>query len=61
MSAEKLASIGCSVLTPKVFDVLPEQEPGSGEKIQLTVSINTVYTKRKVLSEECMLSGLTVV
>ena len=41
MAPSNLASIGRYVLTPDIFDILRNQQPGSGGEIQLADAINT--------------------
>jgi UTP--glucose-1-phosphate uridylyltransferase len=43
-----LASIGRYALTPEIFDILRDQEPGHGNEIQLADSINKMALEGKV-------------
>ncbi|MGD6831733.1 UTP--glucose-1-phosphate uridylyltransferase GalU [Sutcliffiella halmapala] len=45
-----LAIMGRYVLTPDIFDILENQEPGSGGEIQLTDAINKLNTLNAVLA-----------
>ena len=51
-----LASIGRYVLTPDIFDILRNQQPGAGEEIQLADAINTQAANNAV--EAIKLNGL---
>ncbi|WP_223701289.1 UTP--glucose-1-phosphate uridylyltransferase GalU [Sutcliffiella deserti] len=45
-----LAIMGRYILTPEIFDILENQEPGSGGEIQLTDAINKLNTINAVLA-----------
>ena len=51
-----MAIIGRYVLTPRIFDVLEQQEPGKGGEIQLTDAILTLSKTEKVYG--CLFEGL---
>jgi UTP--glucose-1-phosphate uridylyltransferase len=51
-----MAIIGRYVLTPRIFDILEDQEPGKGDEIQLTDAILTLSKKEKVYG--CLFEGL---
>jgi len=51
-----MAIIGRYVLTPHIFDILEQQEPGKGGEIQLTDAILTLSKKEKVYG--CLFDGL---
>ena len=51
-----MAIIGRYVLTPRIFDILEQQEPGKGGEIQLTDAILTLSKKEKVYG--CLFDGL---
>lgn len=45
-----LAIIGRYLLTPEIFDVLAEQQPGAGNEIQLTDAIDTLNKTQRVFA-----------
>ncbi|MDH6363344.1 UTP--glucose-1-phosphate uridylyltransferase [Enterococcus sp. PF1-24] len=47
-----LAIIGRYLLTPEIFDVLENQEPGAGNEIQLTDAIDTLNKTQRVFARE---------
>lgn len=47
-----LAIIGRYLLTPEVFDILENQEPGLGGEIQLTDAIDTLNKTQRVFAHE---------
>ena len=47
-----LAIIGRYLLTPEIFDVLENQEPGAGNEIQLTDAIDTLNKTQRVFAQE---------
>lgn len=47
-----LAIIGRYLLTPEIFSVLEEQEPGAGGEIQLTDAIDTLNKTQRVFAHE---------
>lgn len=47
-----LAIIGRYLLTPEVFDILEQQEPGLGGEIQLTDAIDTLNKTQRVFAHE---------
>lgn len=51
-----MAIIGRYVLTPRIFSILEEQEPGKGGEIQLTDAILTLSKQEKVYG--CLFEGL---
>lgn len=51
-----MAIIGRYVLTPRIFDILKQQEPGKGGEIQLTDAILTLSKEEKVYG--CLFDGL---
>lgn len=51
-----MAIIGRYVLTPRIFDILENQEPGKGGEIQLTDAILTLSKEEKVFG--CLFEGL---
>ncbi|MDD2582979.1 MAG: UTP--glucose-1-phosphate uridylyltransferase, partial [Desulfuromonadaceae bacterium] len=51
-----MAIIGRYVLTPRIFDILRDQEPGKGGEIQLTDAILTLSKEEKVYG--CLFEGL---
>ena len=51
-----MAIIGRYVLTPRIFDILEEQEPGKGDEIQLTDAILKLSREEKVFG--CLFDGL---
>ena len=51
-----MAIIGRYVLTPRIFDILEQQEPGKGGEIQLTDAILTLSKTEKVYG--CLFEGL---
>ncbi|BCS52140.1 UTP--glucose-1-phosphate uridylyltransferase GalU [Geobacter sp. SVR] len=51
-----MAIIGRYVLTPRIFDILEQQEPGKGGEIQLTDAILTLSKEEKVYG--CLFEGL---
>ena len=44
-----MAIIGRYVLTPRIFEILEEQEPGKGDEIQLTDAILKLSREEKCL------------
>lgn len=51
-----MAIIGRYVLTPRIFDILEQQEPGKGGEIQLTDAILRLSREEKVYG--CLFEGL---
>jgi UTP--glucose-1-phosphate uridylyltransferase len=51
-----MAIIGRYVLTPRIFDILEQQEPGKGGEIQLTDAILKLTKEEKVYG--CLFEGL---
>lgn len=51
-----MAIIGRYVLTPRIFDILQNQEAGKGDEIQLTDAILTLSKEEKVYG--CLFEGL---
>jgi UTP--glucose-1-phosphate uridylyltransferase len=51
-----MAIIGRYVLTPRIFGILEQQEPGKGGEIQLTDAILTLSKEQKVYG--CLFDGL---
>lgn len=51
-----MAIIGRYVLTPRIFNILEDQEPGKGGEIQLTDAILTLSKQEKVYG--CLFEGL---
>jgi UTP--glucose-1-phosphate uridylyltransferase len=51
-----MAIIGRYVLTPRIFDILQDQEPGKGGEIQLTDAILTLSKEEKVYG--CLFEGI---
>jgi UTP--glucose-1-phosphate uridylyltransferase len=51
-----MAIIGRYVLTPRIFSILEQQEPGKGGEIQLTDAILTLSKEEKVYG--CLFEGL---
>ena len=51
-----MAIIGRYVLTPRIFDILMNQQPGKGGEIQLTDAILTLSKEEKVYG--CLFEGL---
>lgn len=51
-----MAIIGRYVLTPRIFDILRDQEPGKGGEIQLTDAILTLSKEERVYG--CLFEGL---
>jgi UTP--glucose-1-phosphate uridylyltransferase len=51
-----MAIIGRYVLTPRIFDILQDQEPGKGGEIQLTDAILTLSKEEKVYG--CLFDGM---
>jgi UTP--glucose-1-phosphate uridylyltransferase len=51
-----MAIIGRYVLTPRIFDILMNQEPGKGGEIQLTDAILKLSKEEKVYG--CLFEGL---
>jgi len=51
-----MAIIGRYVLTPRIFDILLDQEPGKGGEIQLTDAILTLSKEEKVYG--CLFDGI---
>jgi len=51
-----MAIIGRYVLTPRIFEILENQEPGKGGEIQLTDAILTLSKEEKVYG--CLFEGL---
>lgn len=51
-----MAIIGRYVLTPRIFDILRDQEPGKGGEIQLTDAILTLSKEENVYG--CLFEGL---
>lgn len=47
-----LAIIGRYLLTPEIFDILANQEPGSGGEIQLTDAIDTLNKTQRVFAHQ---------
>ncbi|MCZ1544330.1 UTP--glucose-1-phosphate uridylyltransferase, partial [Enterococcus faecium] len=47
-----LAIIGRYLLTPEIFDVLSEQQPGAGNEIQLTDAIDTLNKTQRVFARK---------
>ena len=47
-----LAIIGRYLLTPEIFDILANQEPGAGNEIQLTDAIDTLNKTQRVFARE---------
>lgn len=47
-----LAIIGRYLLTPEIFEVLENQEPGAGNEVQLTDAIETLNKTQQVLAHE---------
>lgn len=47
-----LAIIGRYLLTPEIFDILENQEPGAGNEIQLTDAIDTLNKTKRVFARE---------
>ena len=47
-----LAIIGRYLLTPEIFDILENQEPGAGNEIQLTDAIDTLNKTQRVFAHE---------
>ena len=47
-----LAIIGRYLLTPEIFSVLEQQEPGAGGEIQLTDAIDTLNKTQRVFAHE---------
>ena len=47
-----LAIIGRYLLTPEIFDILENQEPGAGGEIQLTDAIDTLNKMQRVFAHE---------
>ena len=47
-----LAIIGRYLLTPEIFDILENQEPGAGGEIQLTDAIDTLNKTQRVFAHE---------
>ena len=47
-----LAIIGRYLLTPEIFDILENQEPGAGNEIQLTDAIDTLNKTQRVFARE---------
>ncbi len=48
-----LAIIGRYLLTPEIFDILANQEPGAGGEIQLTDAIDTLNKTQRVFAHQC--------
>ena len=51
-----MAIIGRYVLTPRIFEILEQQEPGKGDEIQLTDAILKLSREEKVYG--CLFEGL---
>ena len=47
-----LAIIGRYLLTPEIFDILANQEPGAGGEIQLTDAIDTLNKTQRVFAHQ---------
>lgn len=47
-----LAIIGRYLLTPEIFDILEDQEPGLGGEVQLTDAIDTLNKTQRVFAHE---------
>ncbi|WP_321538018.1 sugar phosphate nucleotidyltransferase, partial [Streptococcus suis] len=47
-----LAIIGRYLLTPEIFNILENQEPGAGNEIQLTDAIDTLNKTQRVFARE---------
>lgn len=47
-----LAIIGRYLLTPEIFDILENQEPGAGNEIQLTDAIDTLNKTQRVFARQ---------
>lgn len=47
-----LAIIGRYLLTPEIFDILENQEPGAGNEIQLTDAIDTLNKTQRVFARK---------
>ena len=47
-----LAIIGRYLLTPEIFQILENQEPGAGNEIQLTDAIDTLNKTQRVFARE---------
>ena len=47
-----LAIIGRYLLTPEIFEILENQEPGAGNEVQLTDAIETLNKTQQVLAHE---------
>ncbi|MFZ2953104.1 MAG: UTP--glucose-1-phosphate uridylyltransferase GalU [Streptococcus suis] len=47
-----LAIIGRYLLTPEIFEILENQEPGAGNEIQLTDAIDTLNKTQRVFARE---------
>lgn len=47
-----LAIIGRYLLTPEIFDILENQEPGAGNEVQLTDAIDTLNKTQRVFARE---------
>lgn len=48
----ELAIIGRYLLTPEIFDILENQEPGAGNEIQLTDAIDALNKTQRVFARE---------
>ena len=51
-----MAIIGRFILTPRIFEILEQQEPGKGNEIQLTDAILKLSREEKVYG--CLFEGL---
>ena len=43
-----IAILGRYIITPDIFDILENQEPGKGEEIQLTDALKTLATHKAI-------------
>lgn len=48
----RLAMVGRYVLTPEIFDILEQQQPGAGGEIQLTDALNGILSQKDVYACE---------
>jgi UTP--glucose-1-phosphate uridylyltransferase len=47
------ASLLCHILTPDIFPILEQQEPGKGGEIWMTDAVRTLMQKRMVVTQTC--------
>lgn len=51
VAPSNLAIIGRYLLTPEIFDILENQEPGAGNEVQLTDAIDTLNKTQRVFAK----------